>query len=424
MGTSLSMGFIVFRIGLPLVLLFIQIVLYRRTMRWLRQTFPSRPVLRHTARGVFLLFNLSLAYVVFMHPQLGGAPAWFIYGAAYPFFIWHGATFFLGLGIFIATIVKAPFTVPFWISKRIPASRKKIEAIMAVPSFQQFDVSRRVFLRRSMYGLTAASFAGTAYGMLIEKNDVEVNDAEFFIPNLPQELDGFTIALASDIHSSLYMTKEDMQEYALRINDMKTDMIAVVGDFVNGAISEVYPFAEAFGSLSAPLGVYGVMGNHDFYNPDPDMVAKEVDGCGIKLLRDDKVIVEKNGAKFYLIGVDDVGRANTATVKLDAALRSTPLKIPRILLCHRPYYLPEASERNIDLMLSGHTHGGQVVLGQFGDLVIAPASLASRYVWGKYRIGDTHMYVSRGIGTVGLPIRLNCPPELTRITLRSAMPAI
>jgi predicted MPP superfamily phosphohydrolase len=371
---------------------------------------------------MFLLFNLALAYVVFTRPQLAGAPGWFIYAGAYPFYIWFSATFLIGLGLLIAMLVKAPFTIPLWIAKHIPASRRKIDAINARPSFQQFDASRRVFLRRGMYGLTAASFAGSAYGMLVETNDVEINDAEFHIPRLPPELDGFTIALASDIHSSVYMTKEDMVGYAQRINGMKTDMIAVVGDFVNGPIHEVYPFAEAFSTLHAPHGVYGVMGNHDFYNPDPDLVAKEVDDCGITLLRNDTITIEKNGATFYLIGVDDIGRANSATVKLDAALGSAPLKIPRILLCHRPYYLQEASEKNIDLMLSGHTHGGQVVLGQFGNLVIAPASLASRYIWGKYRIGNTQMYVSRGIGTVGLPIRLNCPPELTRITLRTVTP--
>jgi predicted MPP superfamily phosphohydrolase len=88
-----------------------------------------------------------------------------------------------------------------------------------------------------------------------------------------------------------------------------------------------------------------------------------------------------------------------------------------ILLCHRPYYFPQAAERSIDLVLSGHTHGGQVVFGQVGDAILTPAALASRYVWGEYRIGKASMYVSRGIGTVGVPIRINCPPEITLLTL-------
>jgi hypothetical protein len=102
---------------------------------------------------------------------------------------------------------------------------------------------------------------------------------------------------------------------------------------------------------------------------------------------------------------------------MDTAVGYAPLDIPRVLLCHRPYFLQQAARRKIDLVLSGHTHGGQLVFGRWGETVIAPASLASRYVWGKYRIGNTHMYVSRGIGTVGIPIRINCPPEVTKITL-------
>jgi uncharacterized protein len=198
---------------------------------------------------------------------------------------------------------------------------------------------------------------------------------------------------------------------------LNADLIVVPGDFVTSNFGEVFPFAEAFNILRAPYGVYGVLGNHDFYS-GADAVAKEVDNCGIRLLRNDKLVIEKDGGKFYLIGVDDVGVNNRAPIKLDEAIGSAPLDIPRILLCHRPYYLNAARDKNIDLVLSGHTHGGQVVLGRFGDMVIAPSRLASKYVWGKYREGNTHMYVSRGIGTVGLPIRINCPPEITKITLR------
>jgi hypothetical protein len=149
------------------------------------------------------------------------------------------------------------------------------------------------------------------------------------------------------------------------------------------------------------------------------LVAREVNDCGVRLLVDDKTIIEKNGARFYLIGVDDIGRESSPETKIRTALGSVGSSLPRILLCHRPYFLPEASTLGIDLVLSGHTHGGQVVFGRLGDTVIAPASLVSKYVWGKYREGNSQMYVSRGIGTVGIPMRINCPPELTRIVLRS-----
>ena len=211
-----------------------------------------------------------------------------------------------------------------------------------------------------------------------------------------------------------------MDMYCKAMMSLGTDIIVIPGDFVNSQTEEVYPFAESFSALHAPGGVYGVMGNHDFYAPDPERVAREVDGCGVKLLRNDNMIIAKNGAHLALIGIDDVGRADRAVAHMQSAARGVPDVLPRILLCHRPYYLEQASSLGMDLVLSGHTHGGQIVLGHIGAVTLTPASLASPYVWGHYSRGNTQMYVSRGIGTVGLPIRINCPPEITRITLRRA----
>jgi predicted MPP superfamily phosphohydrolase len=103
---------------------------------------------------------------------------------------------------------------------------------------------------------------------------------------------------------------------------------------------------------------------------------------------------------------------------METAARSIVTQGPRILLCHRPYFLKQAADQGIDLVLSGHTHGGQVVFGRFGDLTLTPARLASPYVWGPYSLGAAQMFVSRGIGTVGLPMRINCPPEIALIILK------
>jgi len=317
-------------------------------------------------------------------------------------------------------IVKLPFKLFGGTLRLIPPARQKIKALETTPQYQKFDASRRVFVRRGMYALTAASFGGSAYGMLVGRSLHEVIETTFRINNLSPELDGFTIALMSDIHSSMHMMKPEMDQYANVVNSLQCDLILVTGDFVNSQTEEVYPLAEAFSNLSAAHGVYGVMGNHDFFTPKPELVAKEVDACGIKLLRNDHVTISKNGASLYLAGVDDVGTPPRAQAAISTALANTPLSIPRLLMVHRPYFLQQASDQNVDLVFSGHTHGGQVVLANFGKVVIAPASLASRYVWGKYSIGKTQMYVNRGIGTVGLPIRLNCPPEITKITLRCA----
>jgi predicted MPP superfamily phosphohydrolase len=410
----------VFRVILPILLFSLQFMLYVKTAKWLKTTYPRVKWALYLTRFLFVVFNGAALYVFLQPVRTAELPQWFMYTGVYPFTLWHGATFLIGLFVVVTWLIKLPFKITLWISKVFSAPRQKIEQIQAKPAYQRFDASRRTFLRRSMYGLTAVSFGGNAYGMLIGKSSYDITEATFAIPHLPPGLSGFTIGLISDIHSSIFMSKTEMDEYVRLVNSLQTDMIVVPGDFVNSAVEQVYPFAESFSNLRAPLGVYGVMGNHDFYNHNPDLVAKEVNDCGVTLLRNDKRIIEKNGDQFYLIGVDDVGRETTAMVKFETAIGHAPLEIPRILLCHRPYYLRQAADRNIDLVLSGHTHGGQIVLGRIGDTVIAPASIASTYICGKYSLGNTHMYVSRGIGTVALPIRINCPAEITRITLVSS----
>ncbi len=418
---SQTAGFIIFRILIPALLLFLQYRLYRKTMAWLHRDFPISVWAHRAAIILFALFNAILIGVVILRPKLMGLPDWLVSTLSYPFFIWHGATLFIGLVLFISWVLKLPFLAGVKISRLNNSVNSQIENLNASPGFQSFDASRRTFLKRGVYGLSAASFAGSSYGVLLGKSAHDITSAEFIIPGLAPQLEGFTIGLMSDIHSSAFMTKEEMDRYVGLMNALKTDMIVVPGDFVNSLVEEVYPFAEAFSNLKAPHGVYGVMGNHDFFTRNPEVVAREVNDCGVQLLRNDKVIIEKNGGQFALLGVDDVGRPERALEKIETAMGNTAEHIPKILLCHRPYFLEQASLSGIDLVLSGHTHGGQVSLGQFGNAFITPASLASRYVWGTYSFGKTRMYVSRGIGTVGLPIRLNCPPEITRISLRSGV---
>jgi predicted MPP superfamily phosphohydrolase len=183
---------------------------------------------------------------------------------------------------------------------------------------------------------------------------------------------------------------------------------------------EIDPFAEAFSALRAPDGIYGVLGNHDFYTREPDRVAHTATEGGVHILRDESRIIRRGGSSLTLLGIDDTGSGSMATQRIRRAAADAAPSGPRILLCHRPYFFPEAATEGIDLMLSGHTHGGQVVLGEVAGIAFTPAALASPYLAGAYREGSAQMYVSRGIGTVGVPLRINCPPELTRIVLKPA----
>jgi len=419
MNWSREVGTIVLSLVIPGLVFGIQIYLLRKTQARMKQAQPGRAWLRHLVAVPFVVFNLALIVLIVFRFRTHAFPRWVLDIGLYPFFFWHGSTIFIGLVLGLWNLLILPLRLMARAVRLIPTARSRIASLQEHHTYRRFDASRRRFLQRSAYGVAAASFGGAAYGMTIGRSGHEITEAEFPITGLPREFDGFTIALISDIHSGAFMSREDMTEYARLVNGLHADMIAVPGDFVNANVREIAPFAEAFSALQAPSGVFGVLGNHDYYTGSPDIVAREVTSCGIRVLRNESIEVRKNGASLCILGVDDVGRYPTASMLMDQAAASAPSGTSRILLCHRPYFLQEAAERDIGLVLSGHTHGGQVVFGRFGNTVIAPARIASPYIWGKYRINDSHMYVSRGVGTVGLPVRINCPPEITRITLRS-----
>jgi len=409
-----------FRLTIFLVVSGLQFLVYTRVRNWARARLPGRPNSSAAIALLFGLFSAGLALALFPGPVAGLLPRWVHTVLARPFYIWEGATIGLGLAILAGIILASPVRMALALLARLPWTAPGYRRLRDNPSVVRFDSSRRRFLLRGMEGLTAVSFGAATYGVFEGRSGYEFTDARMEVRGLSRALDGFTIGLVSDIHSSSFMTKKQMDGYCSALMSLGTDLIVVPGDFVNSQTEEVYPFAESFSALHAPCGVYGVMGNHDFYAPDPDRVAREVDACGVRLLRNDNVIIGKNGARLALLGIDDVGKSDRATSHMQNAARGVPDDLPRVLLSHRPYFLDEAAALGMDIVLSGHTHGGQIVLGHIGPLVLTPAAVASPYISGLYSSGRTQMYVSRGIGTVGLPMRVNCPPEITRITLRRA----
>jgi predicted MPP superfamily phosphohydrolase len=330
-----------------------------------------------------------------------------ILATVYPLYLWHSSWALVFLVVALREALKFPIRLLLRVVRPSPP-------LAPVP--EAFDPRRRMFLGRSMTILAGAAFTGSVVGAM-GKDRFEVTDLKLSVKGLPPEFEGFSIALASDIHSSVFMTRETMNRYVEALNEMSADCIAVTGDFVNSMVDEVYPFAEAFSRLKAPHGVYGVLGNHDYYTRNVDAVAREVVDCGIRLLLNEQVTIRRGNAGLHILGVDDTGSHERAGQWFDRALRGTEAVAPKILLCHRPYHFQQAADRKIDLTLSGHTHGGQIVLARIGGDVIAPARVASPYVAGLYAIGSSKMYVSRGIGTVGIPVRINCPPEITKFTL-------
>ncbi len=288
---------------------------------------------------------------------------------------------------------------------------------------------RRKFIRSAALAATGYIASSTTLSAMGSTHEHQVEKVVMKIPGLPPAFRGTTVAMVTDIHSSVFMTREQMSRYVAEVMKLKADMIFVTGDFVNSKVQEVYPFAEAFSGLSAPMGVYGVTGNHDYYAGQIETVAREVEQTGMKLLRNENIVLQKGNDKLWLMGMDDADIYDIRSYLADGRSRKGTIEnltsgIPeggtKLFLCHKPYPFEEYSALGVDAMFSGHTHGGQVVLAHLDNINLSFASLASKYVAGLYKSRTnrrSQLYVSRGIGTVGIPVRLNCPPEITYFVL-------
>ena len=243
--------------------------------------------------------------------------------------------------------------------------------------------------------------------------DPEITETDIWLRRLPPACEGLRIVHLTDIHHSLFTPLEDVERAVHLANLLHADVVALTGDYVTLSPSYIWPVARALGKLRARLGVFAVLGNHDF-QVDADEITHALRAQRIRVLRNSHFALRARSSTLWVVGVDDLWwRADD----LAAALRSVPAREPKILLCHNPMGIRQASEHGIDFVLSGHTHGGQVHLPVVGS-VYGRSKLGERFVEGWNRLNGTQIYVSRGIGKVLVPIRFGCPPEIACLRLR------
>lgn len=277
-------------------------------------------------------------------------------------------------------------------------------------------VNRRKFLK-----LTAISgaYALAANSFLLEPNIPQVFHQQIKLRRWPSRLDGFTIALLSDFHYDPYFSVHPIRRSIDLVNNLQPDLVVLTGDFVTVPLSgdaakaaaAAEPCAELLGQLRAPFGLWAVLGNHDIFS-DPRRIARALAAKGIRLLLNRSVPIEKDNARFWLCGVDDVMGGSPDIV---ATLRNVPSGEASVLLAHEPDYADYVTRYSVDLQLSGHSHGGQVRLPLATPLFLP--ELARKYVWGLFKVGELTLYTTAGIGTVRVPVRFNCPAEITFIRL-------
>jgi uncharacterized protein len=261
------------------------------------------------------------------------------------------------------------------------------------------------------FGAGAGALGGLvwAYAAFREPARPRLERVELRLPRLPAGLDGLRIGQLTDLHLGFRYAEENARWGVEQMRREAPELVVLTGDFISfqHAIPDV---AAVLRDLGAPLGVYAVPGNHDYWEGLAD-VRNALALCGIPLLINEHRRLTWRGADLWLAGVDDVW---DGSVSLADALRGVPEDAFTLLLAHSPDLVSDAAEAGFDVQLSGHTHGGHIRLPLLGPLGMP--RFGRRYVMGRYQVGPTSLYVSRGLG--GPPLRFLCPPEATIITLR------
>jgi len=370
---------------------------------------PARPARAHLVRAglaaVFAVFNFPWLFVA-RRVLLGSV--WGMGRIPYlgPWIAWQMLGWILFGLVAVYVIAKAVV----WLGKKVRRAPSTVRAPDTV-------ISRRRFLVRATYAYGAAGATFSTYGIWNAERLPEVTRRTLTFPGLPAGLDGLRLLHLSDVHAGVHMEQDKMQALVAQANALGADLIVQTGDMIDIDPAYIPPYVRAFRELSAPLGVVTVLGNHDRYT-GADAVIRGVREAGQVFVRNDVHVIERGGATLALVGIDDPRNwkaDDPQPLDIDLALRRTPCDAFQILLAHRPGAFDGAAPRGIPLTLAGHIHGGQFYLPILGW---SAGRLITKYVMGHFRQGNSQLYVSRGIGVVGVPIRVFVPPEIALLELR------
>ncbi len=266
---------------------------------------------------------------------------------------------------------------------------------------------RRRFLKAGAAGLAAAPFLLSGYGAAHAGREVDIE--EIHLPfGRP-----LRVVQLTDLHAGITMTREDLRRYAARADKLRPDLFVLTGDYVTNSLVFLPGCLEEMARVRARYGTFATLGNHEHWVAGLERLKEIFAHHGIPLLQNEHRVIPAAPGPFAVAGIDDL---RSGRPDLKAALRGLEEGIPTILLSHRPEIFPRAAAAGVELTLSGHYHGGQVKLSLPG-LDLSLAHLRTPYPEGLFRIGRSHLYVSRGIGTTFTPVRLNAPPEITLLQL-------
>jgi predicted MPP superfamily phosphohydrolase len=410
---------------LDLLLLAILVMLVASQIFWIRRALDlGERFLPGKARRGFLAVVATLVYLFFFIYSFGPLTSsfhilrvadtrlssvlierafwWWLVGS------WAG----FGLVMVFWTADRATRSAAWFYRKARDAAARHFAALQpSVPVLDPPFPDRRRFLQQTFVAASATPFLAAGYGLLYGRIDVEITCPRIYLARLPKAFEGFRIAQLSDLHISPFMPADQIRRCVTITNQLKPDLIAMTGDFVAWDSEAEGEVVQALSGLRAPYGVFGCLGNHETETQTEDSITPLFAAHNVRILRQENAPIQVRGETFNLIGVDD------SLLRLRGVELLMMSDTVNILLSHNPDNFDRAARLGIDLTLAGHTHGGQLSL-EFLRRGLCLSRLMSPYTSGWYeKPGGQQLYVNRGIGTTGLPIRLGARPEITVLEL-------
>ncbi|MGE2717877.1 metallophosphoesterase [Mycolicibacterium litorale] len=391
-----------FLVILSALLALIHLYLWKRLVKDTTRPGRTRRILTAALLGCLVLLFAAL-----LLPRVVGVrdAGWF----AWPGYVWFALAAYLMLALLVLEPVR--FLLRRWV-RRAPGQ----DATTATdePAAPSTEVNRRLFLARAGAAAAgAASVSLVGIGMATAVGPPNVLTVPVRLRRLDPAFAGFRVAVVSDIHLGPLAGRAHTERIVRMINEAGPDLVAIVGDVVDGTVAELGAAAEPLRDLSAPEGTFFVTGNHEYFGDDPLSWLREMERLGVQPLRNENTAIRRGGAAFDLAGVNDLaGARHDDAPDFDRALASVDASRPTVLLAHQPVMVSEAAARGVDLQLSGHTHGGQMWPFHYAVRAVQPA------LAGLSTVDGTQLYVSRGAGFWGPPVRIGAPPDITVLSLR------
>ena len=326
-------------------------------------------------------------------------PVWLAWAG----YLWFGVVVYLVLALLVLEPV------------RLALRRWARRAPELDPEPEKPAMDRRLFLARASAAAAGVTALGvTGIGAQTALSAPPVLRVPVGLRRMGAGLDGYRIAVVSDIHLGALLGRSHTERIVRMINETEPDLVAIVGDLVDGSVDQLGRAAEPLRDLVSRDGSFFVTGNHEYFSEDPPSWIRELDRLGVQSLQNESTRITRGTAAFDLAGVNDIGGARfDEPPDFDRALAGTDPSSPTVLLAHQPVLVGESAARGVDLQLSGHTHGGQMWPFRYVVRMAQPA------LAGMSTHRDTQLYVTRGAGFWGPPVRVGAPPDITVLTLQA-----